>query len=103
MRSDELRRLEGFPGSDRPIPYLPLLTIAGIYETVERMNVPVGLYCDGEFLYLLRQQPEDRGVTGWKMVKLLPDFDNGTVEREARFDSRRLHATSLCCRATRPG
>ena len=78
-RSDVHGRLEGFPGSDKPIPYPPLDTIDGMYESVETMKIPVGLYSSGGFLYALLRQPEGSGVTSWKVIKLQPDLVNGTV------------------------
>ena len=79
-RSDVHGRLEGFPDSDKPIPYPPLDTIDGMYESVETMKIPVGLYSSGGSPHALLRQPEESGVTSWKVVKLRPDIDNGTVK-----------------------
>ncbi|MCP3961828.1 MAG: hypothetical protein GY719_28635 [bacterium] len=79
-RNDELGRLEGFPGSDKPLPYPPFKSVDGIYKAIEGMNIPVGLYASKGFLYALVRQPEGDGVTSWKAVKLRPNFENGTVE-----------------------
>ncbi len=84
-RNGVLGRLEGFPGSDQSMPYPLLNTMAGMYKAVERMTIPVGLYSDTEgLLYALLRRPDPRqpegGVTSWKVVKLQPDFDSGTVK-----------------------
>ncbi len=94
-RNDMLGRLEGFPGSDKGIPYPPLDTIDGMYKSVERMEIPVGLYFATGFLYAVLREPEREGssVTSWKVIKLRPDFNSGTVERVGMVQLPTLRAT----------
>lgn len=96
----EPRRLEAFPDGFEERPELPLhsgMTGAEVrYRAYELARLPVGLYGQGDRLYVLTREPNpeaDGGGTRWTLTRIDPDADR--VEGSVVLPTRAAHLTLI--------
>ncbi len=89
--------LDGLPGGSEPLPQIDAdRPTAEVFDRIESLSMPAGLYADRGFLYLLHRQPENGG-TRWTMTKLRPAPKSWAVDDlgTVRLPTQAPHLTVL--------
>jgi len=97
-------RLKGFPKEYRLIPPIPtistgLATDELLFKGIEELTIPVGLYGQDDFLYLLTREPRKEGGTRWLLHQINPNKDGGEVVGKVELPTRADHLTVVPSKA----
>jgi hypothetical protein len=64
---------------------------SALFKEIEGLTIPVGLYGQGNMLYLLTRKPDSQGATSWSLFQIDPQKDQ--VIGELRLPTKANHLT----------